>query len=59
MLFLLALLLATPPDFSGAPNLTVLAPGGGMAENTMALSGSRAVIAVMKHWPCSTTDRSD
>lgn len=48
MLFLLAILLATPPDFSRTPNLTVLAPGGGMAENTMALSGTRAVIAVMK-----------
>ncbi len=48
MIFLIAFLLATPPDFSSASNLTVLAGGGGMSENSIALSGSRAVIAVIK-----------
>lgn len=40
--------LATPPDFSSAGNLTVLAPDGGMAETSMALSGTRVVMGVMK-----------
>jgi len=48
MILLIAFLLATPPDFSSASNLAVLAGDGGMAENSIALSGSRAVMAVIK-----------
>jgi hypothetical protein len=45
---LLAVATAVPPDFSHDTNVTLLAPGGGMGETSVAVSGRRVALAVIK-----------